>query len=90
MHPACELEGHVPGLWARSPVGGVQEATSQCLSPSLSPCLPISLKINNKNLLKKENMGWTWPHDCTSRHYFKARTRNVIANHKTILGSVFF
>lgn len=34
-------------------------------------------------------MAWTWPHDRTGRHYFKARTRNVIANHRTILGSGF-
>ena len=37
--------GHMPGLWARSPDGGVQEATDQCFSgtcffPSLSPSLP--------------------------------------------------
>ena len=37
--------GHVPGLWARSPVGGMWEATTHCcFSPSLP--LPLSLKIN--------------------------------------------
>ena len=34
-----------PGLQARSPAGGVQEATSRCFSPSLS-LPPHSLKIN--------------------------------------------
>ena len=35
------------GLQARSPVGGVQEATTHwCFFPSLSPSLPLSLKIN--------------------------------------------
>ena len=35
--------GHVPG----SPGGGTQEATTHwCFSPSLSPSLPFSLKIN--------------------------------------------
>ena len=35
--------GHMPGLWARSPVGGAQEATTQwCFSSSLSPSLPLS------------------------------------------------
>ena len=39
--------GHMPGLQARSPVGGTQEATTHwCFSPSLSPFLPLSLKIN--------------------------------------------
>ena len=59
--PACEPKGrrfdsqsgHMRGLWARSPVGGVQEAiTHRCFSPSLSPSLPLSLKINK--ILKKE------------------------------------
>ena len=57
-HPTKQSEGrrfdslswHMPGLQARSPVGGVQEATDVshivALSPSLSPCLPLSLKIN--------------------------------------------
>ena len=38
--------GHMPGLWARSPAWGTQEATTRCFSPSLSPFLPLSLKIN--------------------------------------------
>ena len=45
----------MPGLQAGSPVGGMQEATDQCLSHtsmflSLSPFLPFSLKINKQNL----------------------------------------
>ena len=37
--------GHMPGLWARSPVGGMQEATTHgCFSPSLSLSLPFSIK----------------------------------------------
>ena len=50
--PACELKGrqldsqsgHMPGLRARSPSGGVQEVTDQHSFPSLSPFLPLSLK----------------------------------------------
>ena len=39
--------GHMPWLQARSPVGGMWEATTHwCFSPSLSPSLPLSLKIN--------------------------------------------
>ena len=45
--------GHVPGLPARSPVGGVWEATNRCFSPSLSPFLPLSLKNKFKKSLKK-------------------------------------
>ena len=38
--------GHVSGLQARSPAGGVREATTHgCFFP-LSPSLPLSLKIN--------------------------------------------
>ena len=41
------------GLQARSPVGGAWEATTHwCLSPSLSPSLPLSLKINKTSSLK--------------------------------------
>ena len=49
--------GHMPGLQARSLVGGAQEATTYgCFSPSLSPTLPLCLKINNifKKILKHE------------------------------------
>ena len=46
-HRFDSQSGHMPGLWARSPVGGVQEATTYWyFSPSLSPSLPLSLKIN--------------------------------------------
>ena len=39
--------GHMPGLWARFPFMGTQEATTHCcFFPSLSPSLPLSLKIN--------------------------------------------
>ena len=39
--------GHMPGLWARSTVGGVQEATThRWFFASFSPFLPLSLKIN--------------------------------------------
>ena len=39
--------GHMPGLRARCPVGGAREATTHwCFSSSLSPSLPLSLKIN--------------------------------------------
>ena len=58
--PACEPRGHwfdswlghMPGLRARPSVGGVQQATAHwCFSPSLSPSLPLSLKINKKFFL---------------------------------------
>ena len=45
--------GHIPGLRVRSPFGGVQEATDQCLSLSLSLSLPLSLNIINKIFKKK-------------------------------------
>ena len=64
--PACEPKGHwldsqsghMPRLWARSPVGGAQEATTHWrFSPSLSPSLPLSLKIK-KTLKKKDCFPW--------------------------------
>ena len=51
--PACKAKGHqfdsqsghMPGMWARSPIAGMSEATTHwCFSPSL-PCLSLSLKI---------------------------------------------
>ena len=58
--PACEPKGHqfdsqsghMPGLQARSPVGSTREATTHwCFFTSLSPSLPLYLKINK--VLKK-------------------------------------
>ena len=46
--------GHMPGLQARSPVGGAQEASTHwCFSPFLSPSNPLSLKLIDK-IWKKE------------------------------------
>ena len=43
--------GHMPGLWARSPVEGAGEATTHsCFSPSLSPSLPLSKNKIFKNV----------------------------------------
>ena len=43
------------GCGARSPAGGVWEATTHwCFSPSLSPFFPFSLKINKYYLYKKK------------------------------------
>ena len=36
----------MPGLWARSPIGGVHEANHTLMFLSLSLSLPLSLKIN--------------------------------------------
>ena len=64
--PACEPKGHwfdsqsghMPGLWARSPVGGAREATTHwCFSLSLSLSLPLSLKIN-KSFKTLKNKMW--------------------------------
>ena len=58
---ACEPKGdqcdsqsrHMPGLWTRSPVGGVWETTTHWwFSPSLSSSLPLSLKLYK--ILKKK------------------------------------
>ena len=70
---ACELDGCrfdsrwgcMLGLWARSPVGGVWEATDWCFSctyffPSLSPSLPLSLKINKIFKKSPEELVRTW------------------------------
>ena len=48
--------GHMPGLQARSLVGGAWEATTHwCFSPCLSPSLPLSLRINKiKSFFKKK------------------------------------
>ena len=54
---SCQLDsqsGHMPGLQARSPVGGTGDTTTHwCFTPSLSPSLPLSLKVNKLYLLKK-------------------------------------
>ena len=53
--------GCMPGLQARPLVGGVQEATDQCFSPSLSPPFSLSLKIN-KMSEKKRSIPWLCLH----------------------------
>ena len=56
--------GHMPELLARSPVGGTGEATTQwCFSPSLSPTLPLSLKIN-KIWRRRRNEKWALKKEC--------------------------
>ena len=70
--PACEQKspwfdsqsGHVPGLRSRSPVGGMQEATTHWyFSPSLSPSFPpLSLKKkksedNNRTQFENDGRG---------------------------------
>ena len=53
--------GHMPGLWVKSPMGGVRGATThRCFSPSLSPSLPLSLKTNKQNLKKKKMVYWKY------------------------------
>ena len=50
----CEPKGrwvdsqsvHMPGLWVRSPVGGRARGNHTLIFLSLSPSLPLSLKIN--------------------------------------------
>ena len=45
-HRFHSRSGHMPGLRARSMVGGTWEVTTHwCFSPSLSPSLPLFLKI---------------------------------------------
>ena len=48
---------------ARSPAGGVWEATTHwCFSPCLPPCFPLCLKTNKLNLKKKkkeETLTWS-------------------------------
>ena len=46
--------GHVPGLWASPPLGCEWEATHWCFSPSLSPSLPLSLKIKSLKNFQKQ------------------------------------
>ena len=45
--------GYMPRLWTRFQVGGMNKATHQCFSPSLSPYFPLCLK-------KKKKSGETW------------------------------
>ena len=48
--------GHMPRLWARSPVRHMQDVSLShpCFFPSLSPSLPLSLKISK--ILKKNKI----------------------------------
>ena len=53
--------GHIPGWWPPSRLGRMWEANDQCshtdvLSPSVSPSLPLSLKVNKSNLQQKNTV----------------------------------
>ena len=53
--------GHMPGLWARSPVRGMREATDWCIPStsmflSLSFSLPFPLSKTKENIFLKKNM----------------------------------
>ena len=68
VHSSDSQSGHMPGLWAKSLVGGAQETTThRCFSPSFSPSLPLSLKIKINRiflkigyLLHSQNLLPTW------------------------------
>ena len=77
-----------------SPVGDMREATTHwCLSPSLSPSFPLSLKINKQNLLKKKVLASQTNHQYTKealdwlvqdicKQYFQERAniQNILRN----------
>ena len=56
LSAACKLKGrqldsqsgHIPGLLARSPVGGVREATDQWIFLYFPPSLPLSVLKKKK------------------------------------------
>ena len=75
---ACKLKGrwfdsqsgHMPGLWARSPVRGVWGDALMFLSLSLSPSLTLSLKVNKILYKNKEGASYT---KSVQRRCFKAQ-----------------
>ena len=61
-HQFNSQSGHMPGLQARSPVGGAWEATTDwCFSPSLSLSLTLSLKINKIFKIRIKIIKLPWP-----------------------------
>ena len=58
-HQFNSQSGHMPGLWARSLVGGMWEATTHwCFSPTISPSLLLSK--NTIKSLKKKGYNYHW------------------------------
>ena len=93
--PACEPKGrwfnsqsgHMPGLRARSPVGGTWEATThQCFSPSLSP--PICLKINKILFHKNKKIDTIRMLRRTDRHVSSRKLAEVLLNQKIIYSKI--
>ena len=64
--------GHMPGLWARSPVGATWEATTHwSFSPFLPPSHPLTLKINNwKIVLPASRYVESWLHQQDINQWF--------------------
>ena len=58
---ACKLKGcpfdswsgHVPGLQAESSIGGVREATNQCISHPMDVSILVFLPLKMNKILKK-------------------------------------
>ena len=67
--------GHMPRLWARSPVWGCVRGNHTLMSLSLSPSLPLSLKMDGWNLLKKKNLEIVWLGGPSSRFIMKLHWR---------------
>ena len=82
---------HMPGLQARSLVGGTREATTHwCFSPSLSPSLPLSRPLSMWtptffSALLMVAKAW-WPLNCSSRGLDKEDAvqicYGILVNHK--------
>ena len=67
-HQFDSQSGHMPVLQAWSPVEGAQEATTHwCFFPSLSPSLPLSLKINK--IFKRKTSFSMWGLTCICKKY---------------------
>ena len=66
--------GHMPGLQARSPVGGAWEATTHwCFPSSLSPSLPLCLKINKIKIFNKKANNHSHPLSNELDIYFRGK-----------------
>ena len=79
----------------RSPVGGVWEATTYwCFSPSLSPSLPLSLKINKYNIflnhLKVHSFHLAFAMLTCGPHLFSLDYRNTNLNSDTACWKIIF
>ena len=73
--------GRTPGFQTRSLTGGMREATDRCFSFSVSPSLPLSLKINKNKIFVKAILQCNTHNNIYHLNHFKCVLSTLLCKH---------